>query len=57
MKFEGFTNSASAQRTTLHKTHYGFTVLFPTVKVKPNSKYSSWYLRFLSMVKIEMKVL
>jgi len=30
MNFEGFTNSVSAPRTTLHKTHYGFTMLFPT---------------------------
>jgi len=28
MNFQGFTNSASTQRTTLHKTHYGFTVFF-----------------------------
>jgi len=54
--FEGFTNSASAPRTTLHKTHYGFIVFFPTMKVKPNFKYSSKYLRFLSMATIEMKV-
>jgi len=26
--FEVFTNPASATRTTLHKTHYGFTVFF-----------------------------
>jgi len=26
--FEGFTNSASVPRTTLHKTHYGFIVFF-----------------------------
>jgi len=40
MNFEGFTNSASAPRTTLHKTRNGFTVLFPTIEVKPNSKYT-----------------
>jgi len=28
MNFEGFTNPASAPRTTLHKAHYGFTVFF-----------------------------
>jgi len=49
MNFQGFTNSASVHRTTLHKTHYGFTVFFPTMEVKPNLKYSSKYLRFLSM--------
>jgi len=56
MNFEGFTNSASAQRTMLHKIHYGFTVFFPTMEVKPNLKNSSKYLRFLSMATIEMKV-
>jgi len=57
MNFEGFTNPASAQRKTLHKTRYGFTVFFLTMKVKPNFKYSSKYLRFLSMATIETKVL
>jgi len=38
------------------QTHYGFSVLFPSVEVKSESKYSSKYLRFLSMVRIEMKV-
>jgi len=56
MNFEGFTNPASAQRTTLHKTHYGFTVFFPPMEVKPNFKYSSKYLRFLSMATIAMEV-
>ena len=32
--FEGFTNPASAPRTTLHKTHYGFTVFFTNYGVK-----------------------
>jgi len=54
--FEGFTNPASATRTTLHKPQYGFTVFFPTMEVKPNFKYYSKYLRFLSMTTIEMKV-
>ena len=54
--FEGFTNPASAPKKTLHKTHCGFTVFFPTLEVKPNLKYSSKYLRFLSMATIEMEV-
>ena len=37
MNFEGFTNPASEPRTTLHKTHCGFTVLFLTMEVKPIS--------------------
>jgi len=57
INFEGFTNPASAQRTTLHKTHYGFTLFFPTMEVKPNFKCFSKYLRFLSMATIEMKVI
>jgi len=56
MNFEGFTNPVSAQRTTLHKTHCGFTVFFSTSEVKPNCKYSSKYLRFLSMATIEMEL-
>jgi len=28
MNIDGFTNPASAQKTTLHKTHYGFTGFF-----------------------------
>jgi len=28
MNVDGFTNSASAQGTKLHETHYGFTVFF-----------------------------
>jgi len=43
VNFEGFTNSAL--RTTLHKTHYGFSVLLPAMEVKPNFKCSSKYLR------------
>jgi len=38
MNFEDSTNPASAQRTTLHKTHYGFTVFFPTTDAKLNFK-------------------
>jgi len=40
MNFQGFTNSPSAQRTTLHTKHCGFAVFFPTMEVKPNLKYS-----------------
>jgi len=35
---------------------YSFTVLFWTIDVKVNFKYSSKYLRFMSMVGIDMKV-
>jgi len=54
--FESFTKPASAPRIALLKTHYGFTVFFRTMEIKPNSKYSSKNLRFLSMATIEMKV-
>jgi len=41
---------------TKHTMASLFTVLFPAMEVKPNFKNSSKYLRFLFMVKIEIKV-
>jgi len=56
MNFKSSTILPSALRTTLHKTHYGFTVLFPTMEVKSDFKHSSKYLLFLSIARTEMKV-
>jgi len=54
MNFDDFTNSASAQRTKLHTLR--LHCVFPNMQLKPESKFFSKYLHFLTLVRIEMKV-
>jgi len=47
MNFQGYTNSASAQRAMLHKTHYGLTVFYSNCGGKTKFKILFKILAFL----------
>jgi len=54
MNFEGFP-SISKENNVAQNTLWLHCV-FPTMEVKPNLKYSSKYLRFLSTATVEMEI-